>query len=117
EPPPQQSPAGLGDRVEERLRPAVLNQQERNRRPRQQGFCQRQRVSGIEARRALAGCWSREMGAAKRDDSRQEHAKVIVAADDQTLDLAVLVLGDEQQVNQQYSSALDRKSTRLNSSH
>ena len=53
----QQCPAGLGDRVEEWLRPAVLNEQERKRRPRRQGFCQCPRVRGIEARRALARRW------------------------------------------------------------
>ena len=46
----QQRPAGFGDRVEQRLRPAVLNEHQRQPLARQQGFGQGQRIGGTEAR-------------------------------------------------------------------
>ena len=51
--------------------------------------------------------WLRPASSLKRDDSRQQRAEVFVVADGQRLSLAVLVLGDEQQVNEaQYAPAL-----------
>ncbi len=99
-----QRPPSRSDRVEEWLRPAVLDEQERESRPGREGRCQCPCVSRIEPRRVVPD----EVNAAKRNDARQECAEVLIVTYDQPLDHAVLALRDEQHVEQsQHPSALE----------
>ncbi|MGB8879345.1 MAG: hypothetical protein WCD11_23730 [Solirubrobacteraceae bacterium] len=101
----QQLPSSLPDRIEQRLRPTVLDEEKRQRRPGQQRMCQCHRVSRIKPGRTGPRGFH-ETSAAQRHDPRQQRAKVIIA-DDGPLDRAVVSLGDEEQIEQpQNSSAL-----------
>ena len=86
------SATALGDHAEQWLRPTVLNEQECERRSWRQGLGQHPCVRGLEAREAIAHFGFHVMGAVEWEDARQENAEVLVVADDQALDRAVLVL-------------------------
>ena len=100
EPLADQRAAGLGDGVEKRAGPVVLDEQEGHGGPWLQRTGQSPRAGRVKGRQAIS--WHRHHRTAARDGNhrRQQRPEVLVITDDQPFDAAVLAFGHEQQVEQ-----------------
>ena len=99
-----QRAAGLGDRVEKRGGPVVLDEQEGQGGPRLKRIGQSPRIGRVKARGTISQRWPGRIAVRQRNECRQKRTEILVITNGQPFDGAVLAFGHEEHVEQAKNS-------------